>query len=149
MVCHLDGVCLIKNLIYRATVSFVGKRGMIYTGQRIRTFKESLAYHNTCLGNFFKRKHCSLASYIWDLEMHNRGWSIKWEKIKECTTYSRESKRCDLCDSEKHEILKRMIEDSSNVLNSRIEFMRPCSHRNRESLSDQECSHHYELSKST
>ena len=64
-----------------------------------------------------------------------------WEKVKERKLYSRESKKCDLCDAEKNEILDRMVEDSSTVINTRNEFMRPCTHKYKELLSDQTIKH--------
>ena len=134
--CPLNGECLTKNLIYRATVSCQGQKDMIYTGQSIRTFKERLANHSTSFKKAYKRTFCSLATYIWDLKLQNKQYTINWKKIKACRTYSRETKRCDLCDSEKNEILSSMIKDPTAVINSRTELMRSCTHRYKELLSD-------------
>ena len=136
-ICPFNGECLRKNLVYKATVSCQGKKDMIYIGQTTTTFKARLSNHTTSFKKAYKRRHCSLATYIWDLKLENKQWQIKWEKVKECKLYSRESKKCDLCDSEKNEILDRMVKDLSTVINTRNEFMTPCTHKSTELLSHQ------------
>ena len=136
--CPLNGECLKKNIIYKATVSSEGEKDMVYFGQTMTTFKARMSNHLTSFRKAYKRRHCSLATHIWDLKLQSKEWTIEWEKVKECKLYSRESKKCDLCDSEKQEILKRMIEDSSTLLNTKNEFMSPCTHMYTELLSNQD-----------
>ena len=136
-VCPMGSECLSKQIIYQATVKAEGKEDMIYIGQTKNTFKERLAGHKTSFRKAYKRKCTSLATYIWDLKLESKDWTIEWLKLKECRLYSKGSKRCDLCETEKNLIMIKMMERPEGVLNTFIEFMKPCGHRAREFLSNQ------------
>ena len=55
---------------------------------------------------------------------------IEWEILKKCYKYKSGSKRCDVCLSEKLEILKGK-RAGERMLNKRSELMNKCRHRRK------------------
>ena len=82
--CPLGGKCLIKNIIYQATVSTDGDedKDHYYTGQTTTTFKERLYNHTHSFKKASKRKSCALAQHIWDLKLSQKEYSISWKILK-------------------------------------------------------------------
>ena len=72
-----------------------------------------------------KRNSTKLAAYVWDKRDENVGIKeINWEIMKKCNKYRPNSKKCDVCLSEKLAIMK-----NGNLLNKRSELMGGCRHK--------------------
>ena len=67
--CPLNNKCLIKNVIYRATVTS-NKETMEYIGSTANTFKSRWYNHNHSFNNY-KDNSTELAKYIWVLKNNN------------------------------------------------------------------------------
>ena len=136
--CPLGGKCLIKNIIYQATVSTDGDedKDHYYTGQTTTTFKERLYNHTHSFKKASKRKSCALAQYIWDLKLAQKEYSISWKILKQSTTYKRESRKCGLCEDEKFLILESMRKYPDQTINLRTDLLKGCSHKQFELLSN-------------
>ena len=123
--CMLDGHCKTKNLVYCATVtSSEGEKE--YYGQTKRTFKERWKNHNSDHNIPTREINTSLAGYIWKLKRKSVSYDIKWSIAKLALPYRKETKRCDLCLTEKVMIA---LEDRSRAINKRNEVMEKCRHK--------------------
>ena len=129
--CPLNGACLSKSIVYKATVEAQDTPTKQYIGITEPTFKSRWNNHLTS----FKRetyKHATeLSSYIWKLK--DGGHSpdnikVSWSIVQHSSDYQCGSRRCDLCLSEKVAIA---IADKSSLLNSRTEVVSKCRHRRK------------------
>ena len=74
-----------------------------------------------------------IANFIWGLKEEGKAFEVTWEKMFECALYRRETRRCQLCEKEKMEILAEM-QRSKFCLNRRTELLLPCIHKRKEML---------------
>ena len=70
--CPLDNKCLLKNLVYQATVKTEDGSAHSYIGQTTTTFKERWSNHKTSFKKAYKRNFSGLAKFIWDLKLQNK-----------------------------------------------------------------------------
>ena len=134
--CPLDNKCLLKNLIYQATVIREDGSAHSYIGQTTTTFKERWSNHKTSFKKAYKRNFSGLAKFIWDLKLQNKTWEISWRILKESQTYTRETRMCKLCQDEKFCILKMMKENPRLAINERSDLLKECGHKYKELLMD-------------
>ena len=64
-----------------------------------------------------------LSKYIWSLKDRNILYNIKWRKVKQASSYSNVSKRCNLCLWEKCFII---CKPEMSTLNNRSELISAC-----------------------
>ena len=69
-----------------------------------------------------------LSKFIWRLNRNNTPYTIKWSIASHAQPYTNESKRCDLCLTEK---LLIMNADKQSLLNKRPELISKCRHQNK------------------
>lgn len=125
--CPLQGKCLTPNVIYNAEVKSQDK-SKTYIGLTEPPFK--LRYNNHLQSFRHERYQNSteLSKYIWHLNRHNTPYTIKWSIASHAQPYTNESKRCDLCLTEK---LLIMSADKQSLLNKRPELISKCRHQNK------------------
>ena len=129
--CILQGHCQTSNLIYKCTVT-TASGNKEYIGLTSNSFKQRYTAHKSSFNNI---KHCNstaLSSYIWDLKSSGIPHTVSWKIQRLAPSYSRESKVCQLCLTEKTLIC---LADPANSLNKRNEIMSKCRHRAKHLLS--------------
>ena len=124
--CPLEGNCLTKSLVYKATLKTDGET-YSYIGLTAETFKKRYSNHLCSFRNEKYRDSTTLSQKIWELKESARQYELSWEVVRRATAYkSGGGGKCDLCLSEKLEILKRMKD--KGCLNNRNELLSKCRH---------------------
>ena len=121
--CPLDNNCLVKSVIYKATITTKDGNKKEYIGNTGNSFKERYTAHKASIKDESKRHATKLSDYVWavkDLEP-----KIKWEILKKVQPYQPSTRKCQICDQEKLEILRNK---SAISLNSRNELTNKCPH---------------------
>ena len=124
--CPVENQCLKSAVIYRATVSS-SVDVKEYVGLSEPPFKTRFTSHKSDLTHQDKgtSKGTTLSKHVWNLKLANTQHSIKWEIVKQSKPYKCGTRRCDLCLSEKLEILTNK---SQRLLNKRSEILNKCRH---------------------
>ena len=73
-------------------------------------------------------KKTELSKYVWELKDKGEDFTIKWSVAGKAALYICDSKRCDLCLTEKLLIAKA---DLRALLNKRSEIVSKCHYRNK------------------
>ena len=119
-------------MIYEATVK-TNAENFTYVGLTSETFKRRYNNHLCSFRNDRYRSSTTLSQKVWDLKDTGQEFKITWRIIKSTTSYQGGgSGKCDLCLSEKEEILKRI--KKRGCLNTRNELMGKCRHLKRTRL---------------
>ena len=127
--CPVGGECLTESVIYSANVN-CSKSSMMYIGLTGDSFKQRFNGHTDTFRHR-EGKMSTLSSHVWDLEDKNMNYSINWRIKKKATTYRPGASFCDLCVSEKVEIL---MSNPRTTLNKRSEILEMCRHKRRYKL---------------
>ena len=130
--CPLNGQCQMKEVVYKAVVS-TDEGQKEYIGQTKNTFKMRYDGHTDSFRNFGRRKKTTLSKHIWSLKGQNKDFKIDWSVATVAKPYSRETKRCQLCNAEKTFIIQQ---DQVVALNQRSELMTWCRHREEHLLTN-------------
>ncbi len=129
--CPLDGKCLTEAVVYKATLRTKDKT-YTYVGMTEGTFKSRYTSH----GSSFRLKRyktaTKLSEMVWNLKNRGVSYTITWEIIRRGHPFRVGQSSCDLCTSEKLEILRRSVDP--NLLNSRSELVSKCRHKRKFSL---------------
>ena len=120
--CPLDGNCCIKNIIYKAEIQ---NPKAFYIGMTARTFKERFSQHKHSFKNEKRRKCTTLSDFVWTQQLSPTP-EIKWSIIKKSKAYTPGDAKCDLCTSEKEEILKQI--NNPYCINKRNDVSTRCVH---------------------
>ena len=127
--CPLKGICMTRCVVYRATVTAPQTPTKQYIGLAGNTFKERWYKHNDSMkAPKPEDGHTALSEYVWELREQGKQEEISWEILQKCVPYQCGSRRCDVCLSEKLQIL---LADPSVTLNKRSELIATCRHQNR------------------
>ena len=122
-----SGDCRLSNIVYKATVteenSDIRKE---YIGISGTEFKIRYANHKQSFTHEQKRDATSLSQHVWSLKDRNAPFNITWSVVAKCAPYACGTRNCNLCISEKFEILKC---DPNVTLNKRNEIVGKCRHR--------------------
>ena len=129
--CPLNGKCLLKNLVYQATIepkNLVNTNFKVetYIGLTSTTFKARLANHKASIKNRGLMASCKLAQHCWSLKDNKVDFNIRWKIICRAKTFSPINNVCNLCLNEKMFIV---FFPSMASLNSRTELTTNCRHR--------------------
>ena len=115
--------------IYKAEVK--SNEGMcMYIGSTEGTFKQRMYGHKSDMKSDKNKNKTTLTRYMWDLKERGVDAEIEWKILKKCKKYKCGSKKCDVCLSEKLEILKA-ARKGEKMLNKRNELMYKCPHRRK------------------
>ena len=128
--CPLRGKCLSRSIIYKATVTS-GQSEKIYIGCTETTFKERYANHKQSFKNATLSSSTALSKHIWSLKRTDASYTLRWDIMAKAMPYKCGTRNCDLCMTEKLEIV---CADQKSLLNSRAEIISKCRHRNKYTL---------------
>ena len=127
--CPLDGKCLIKSIVYQATVTTNdNKPDQTYVGLTANTFKTRFTNHKASFTSAKKKHSTELSKYIWQIKEKNIDHEIKWKILRRASAYSNTSNRCNLCLWEKYFII---CKPTLATLNKRNELLSSCRHANK------------------
>ena len=126
--CPLNGQCLADSLVYMATLSTDNGK-YSYVGMTEGTFKKRFSSHGTSFRLERYKTVTKLSEKVWQLKDRGSKYTIKWSIIRRGRTYVNGQKHCDLCTSEKLEILLRS--KNPHLLNSRSEILAKCRHKRK------------------
>ena len=105
--CPLEGECLTKGVVYEASVTPEGGGPVMqYIGSTATTFKERHANHKASMKHESKQHHTELSKFTWQLKRKGTAHQVKWRILRRAKEYSINSKRCNLCLTEKLLIAK-------------------------------------------
>jgi hypothetical protein len=124
--CPIDGQCLTKCMVYRATASSTGKSTRYYYGLTEGPFKTRFNAHTHSFRTESTRKETELSKYVWELKDQALEYDIKWNIAQRTVPYKCGTRRCDVCLSEKMMIATA---DPTTMLNKRAEIVSTCRHR--------------------
>ena len=134
--CPLNGNCLTKSVVYKATVTsnVPNLKPKTYHGMTAGTFKDRYYGHKHDLKH--KEKYgTTLSRHVWKIKdiksnlsenaKKNFKWNIDWEIKERAAPYKPGTRDCKLCIAEKYHILN---EDDTKSLNVRSELLSKCRH---------------------
>ena len=116
-----------SSIIYNAEVK-ENNNSQLYIGLTEPPFK--LRYNNHTQ-SFKHEKHqnsTELSKHIWQLKRNKKPFTINWSIASRAQSYNSESKRCNLCLTEKLHILNA---EKHSLLNKRPELISKCRHENK------------------
>ena len=121
-----DGDCRRSRVSYKATITSDDATPIKeYIGSTECDVKLRLANHRHSFRNNRLRNATRLSAYIHELQEKNQPWDIKWSIQAQSTPYVCGSRRCNLCITEKYEILQS---DPTRTINKRTEIANRCQH---------------------
>ena len=123
--CPMDGNYLQKCFVYQAQVDSINSS---YLGTSEDEFKTRCNNHTMSFQNKGHEKKTELSKYVWELKDKGEDFTIKWSVAGKAALYICDSKRCDLCLTEKLLIAKA---DLRALLNKRSEIVSKCHYRNK------------------
>ena len=130
--CPLDGKCLTKCVVYKATVTeTTSKNQETYIGLTENEFKTRFNLHKSSFKLEHKRTSTTLSDTVWKLKKKNINFNISWQVVKRVKPFAPSNKVCGLCLQEKLSILR-----SAPSLNKRSEIFGHCIHRKKFLLSN-------------
>ena len=103
--CPPNGKYMAKNIVYQADVS--GERFICnYFGVSKPVWKSRHYNHENSFNDIDKRSNTELSNKIWELKDKNIPFEINWKILQQTHGYSPGKSSCDLCTSEKFQIIK-------------------------------------------
>ena len=116
--------------MYEATVEQQNNKEVNkYIGLTETPFKTRYNHHNSNFNLSHKKSATTLSEHIWDLKSKKIDYNITWKVIATAQSYSKSSKKCNLCLTEKYYIITR-----KPSLNKRREIYATCLHRKKHLL---------------
>ena len=130
--CPLDGKCLTKCVVYKATVTETTSNNQeTYIGLTENEFKTRFNLHKSSFKLEHKRTSTTLSDHVWKLKKNNINFNVTWEVVKRVKPFAPSNKVCGLCLQDKLSILR-----SAPSLNKRSEIFGYCIHRKKFLLSN-------------
>ena len=117
--CPLTEKCLSECLVYHTQVDRSDiNQTKNYYGTCKKTFKERYNSHTASFRNKNLKKITELSKYTWELKNNNITYDLKWSIAYKAHPYTRGTRKCDLCLTEKLVIIKAEPESSLNSVTS-------------------------------
>ena len=128
--CLMNGACLKENLVYYSTISCNDKnyKPKLYKGSFKASFKKRYSNHEKSFNVPLYKHDTKLSTEYWNLKMKQLNSEISWKIKGIYKSYIPTSKRCNLCLTEKLEILD---DPDKNLMNKRPEIISQCRHKNK------------------
>ena len=130
----MDGKCLLRDLVYKATVTADQVPAMEYIGLCATEFRARYNNHTAAFRNENSGQKTTLSTYFWKMKNEGRNPSVTFKILKFAPSFTPEAGRCALCTAEKLIILKS---EKNKTINSRTEILSTCRHRRRHILAHQ------------
>ena len=124
--CPLNGKCLQQSVVYLAKLKSDTEEHH-YVGMTGSTFKQRYYGHVYSFRHEKQSKDTKLSEKVWELKRKGKPWEIKWEILRRGKSYQVGQSTCDLCTSEKLEIVRRS--NDNRLLNARTEILGRCIHK--------------------
>ena len=128
--CPLDGRCCEKCIVYKAEIE-IENTVKNYIGCTQDMFKTRYSNHKQSFKDKKLKNSTTLSALVWDKNL-NPNPKIKWSVLKKSCKYTPGNRYCDVCISEKTEILKASAD--KNNINKRSDIASLCVHRNKHKL---------------
>ena len=126
-ICPLKGSCRQKSIICQADISH-GNVTESYIGCSETEFKLRYYNHIQSFKNIKKRNATELSKTFWNAKESGLNPTINWKIINQVIPYKPGQKCCNLCLTEKLEILQAK---QPTILNKRSELTGKCRHKNK------------------
>lgn len=126
--CPLEGKCLTRNVIYKASVTSEGAC-MDYIGSTGNDFKERYNGHTSSFRKAAKRNSTALSKYIWELKDRGAKYDVKWSIL--LRSHTRKPSVSGLCSTCNLERMAIAAADRKKTLNQRSELTGKCKHHRR------------------
>ena len=129
----MNGACLKESLAYSATISCNDKNynPKLYKGSCETSFEKRYSNHKKSFNAPLYKHDTKLSTEYWILKMKQLNPEISWKIKGVYKSYNPTSKPCNLCLTEKLEILD---DPDKNLLNKRSEIICQCRHKNKHRL---------------
>ena len=125
--CPVEGKCRTESVVYSAEVSAPNKKTKTYIGMTKNEFKTRFLQHRSALNNRTSAHATALSEYVWKIRDETGiKPKITWKIKTRAYPYSNGGRQCNLCLSEKREIL---FAKKSESLNKRDELLYMCKHK--------------------
>ena len=127
LTCPIPEGCRKKAVVYKAEV-----KGALYIGMTQTEIRSRIRRHRHSFKAEYKRNETNLSGYIWDrkLNQNDNGEiiepDVKWSIVRQCKIYQPGSKNCDLCLSEKLNII--MNQKNRKCINKKTDISNYCNH---------------------
>ena len=126
--CPLNGKCQQSDVIYQCHIkSSIDDAGKYYIGLTGNTFKSRWNTHKFTFNHEESTNHTQLSNHYWDLKRNEVEPILSWEIIDHASSYRNGSKRCNLCLTEKFNI----ITSKRELVNTKSELISKCRHVNK------------------
>ena len=120
--CPLDGKCLTKCILYKATVTETTSNNQeTYIGQTENEFKTRFNFYKSSFKLEHKRTSTTLSDHVWKLKKKKINFNITWQVLKRVKPFA----------PSKLSILR-----SAPPLNKRSDIFGHCNHRKKFLLSN-------------
>ena len=126
-ICPLKGSCQQQSVIYQADISH-GNTTESYIGCSETEFKSRYYNHVQSFKNIKKRNALELSKTFWNAKESGLKPTINWKIISQVIPYKPGQKCCNLCLTEKLEILQA---NQPTILNKQSELTGKCRHKNK------------------
>ena len=138
--CPINGNCLLKNILSKATVKSDKKNYQPRNYKEIseNIFKKPYANHKRSFNINRYKNDTKLSVEYWNLKAGNSNPKVPWAVKNQFSAYNHQPKRCSLSLNEKVEILE---DKENNLLNKKFELISKCHHQNKYILR----AHHIEI----
>ncbi len=127
--CPLKGKCLTESVVYLAKLQVANGEEHHYLGMTEGPFKTRFNGHTSSFRLEHKRSETKLSEKVWSLTERQLDYNITWSIVRRGQPYTVGRSSCDLCTSEKLEILLRSSDP--RLLNSRNELLAKCRHKRK------------------
>ena len=122
--CPLSGRCKEETIVYQVTITSETQTfPQNYIGVVESDFKSRYYNHKSSFTNTKKKNTTALSSRYHDILDSGEQPNVKWEIVAKCQPYRCGARKCDLCLTEKLEILTK-----KPYLNKRSELTVKCRH---------------------
>ena len=125
--CILNDESLTQCLVYKPTPT-TSNNSFVYHGTSDKEFKTQYNNHIKSFRHCECMNETELSQHVWKLKDNGLDNNLSWEIHKKASPNQCDSKRCDLCLSEKVSII---CADADTLLNKRTELILKCCHRNK------------------
>ena len=132
--CPVQGKCLTPSVIYKAEVKAADEdNSKLYIGLTELPFKSRYYDHQQSFRDAKHKYSTELSRHVWEVKQKKKEPIITWYIAGKARPYDNETKRCDLCLTEKLFIINS---DKGRLLNRRSKLISICRHQNKFNLAN-------------